>query len=71
MKLLEEGVEVEPTDKDYKAYLKHGPHGMQKFYFYHLSVEQMQRFVELINAQALKIAYPGHFYRLPFFLQKT
>lgn len=38
-----------------------------KFYFQHLSQEQRQQFVDLLNAKALKIGCPGHFYRLPFF----
>jgi hypothetical protein len=38
-----------------------------KFYFQHLSADERRRFVELLNARALNIGYPGHFYRLPFF----
>lgn len=40
-----------------------------KFYFEHLSEEQMRTFVELLNAGRLRINYPGHFYRLPFFVR--
>ncbi len=40
-----------------------------KFYFEHLSESQRQRFIELLNARKLKIGDPGHFYRLPFFVQ--
>jgi hypothetical protein len=40
-----------------------------KFYFDHLSEEQMKRFVELLNGKKLKLDYPGHFYRLPFFIK--
>lgn len=40
-----------------------------KFYFQHFSVEQRKRFVELINEKKLNINYPGHFYRLPFFVR--
>jgi hypothetical protein len=39
----------------------------EKFYFRHLSNDQRQRFVELLNAKRVKIGYPGHFYVLPFF----
>lgn len=39
----------------------------EKFYFQHLSSEQRDRFIELINAKKVKIGYPGYFYRLPFF----
>lgn len=40
-----------------------------KFYFPHLSDEQMKEFVDLLNAKSLKVGYPGHFYRLPFFVE--
>ncbi len=40
-----------------------------KFYFYHLSVEQMKRFVELSNEGRLKLDDPGHFYVRPFFMR--
>lgn len=42
-----------------------------KFYFSHLSEEQRQRFVELLNAGCLRIGIPGHFYRLPFFVKPS
>jgi len=38
-----------------------------KFYFQHLGVEGQQRFIDLLNAKKMKLGYPGHFYRLPFF----
>lgn len=41
-----------------------------KFYFQHFSPEQGARFVELLNTKKLKLGYPGHFYALPFFIQK-
>ena len=41
-----------------------------KFYFPHLSAEQQQRFVELLNARTLNLATPGHFYVLPFFCMR-
>lgn len=40
-----------------------------KFYFQHLSPEQVDRFIELHNSQVMKIGYPGHFYTRPFFAQ--
>lgn len=40
-----------------------------KFYFEHLSSEQKKRFVELLNGSKLKLDYPGHFYRMPFFIK--
>jgi hypothetical protein len=39
-----------------------------KFYFQHLSDEQKNRFIELLNERKFRIGYPGHFYVLPFFI---
>lgn len=68
--LLQQGVELGPTDKDYKVYLN-GPGGGQlaKFYFQHLDKELRLRFIELYNEKPRQftIGYPGHFYVLPFF----
>ncbi len=38
-----------------------------KFYFQHLSQEQRERFVQLLNEKKLRLDMPGYFYRLPFF----
>jgi hypothetical protein len=38
-----------------------------KFYYQHLSAEQRAEFIELHNADAMKLAYPGYFYVRPFF----
>lgn len=43
-------------------------HQDAKFYFQHLSPEQCREFVDLYNRKEIKMAYPGHFYRLPFFM---
>lgn len=67
---VEEGWEVGPTDKNYKAYLKNpssGPEG--KFYFMHLDEEQKRTFIELYNEKKMAIGYPGHFYKKPYFCQ--
>lgn len=40
-----------------------------KFYFQHLSEEQMKRFIELHNAGSLRLNTPGHFYVRPFFMR--
>lgn len=66
------GAEITPTDKDYKAYValpspQSGREG--KFYFYHLDDAGMRRFVELLNAGGMKLAFPGHFYVPPFFVR--
>lgn len=39
-----------------------------KFYFQHLSEDQMRRFVDLLNEKKLHIGDPGFFYRKPFFI---
>lgn len=38
-----------------------------KFYFQHLSEEQCKKFIELHNSGVMKLGYPGHFYRPPYF----
>jgi hypothetical protein len=38
-----------------------------KFYYQHLSETQRAEFIEIYNAGRMKVGYPGHFYRLPFF----
>lgn len=81
MAFVRAGGEVGPTDKNYKAYLHDTKDdsgltvrvkapGM-KFYFQHLSEEQKMEFIGLLNARAVKIGYPGHFYRLPYFCQRV
>ena len=44
-------------------------HGDQsaKFYYQHLSTEQRAEFIALYSDGQMKVGYPGHFYRLPFF----
>ncbi len=66
MELARGGAELTPTDKNYKVYVSGGR--TPKFYFQHLSVDQQKEFIDLYNARKLKIAYPGHFYRMPFFM---
>lgn len=41
-----------------------------KFYFQHLSKDQMVRFIELLNEGKLNLDYPGRFYVKPFFIQQ-
>lgn len=64
----ESGVELGPTDKDYKVYVSIGEG--RKFYFQHLDGPQKERFVELLNAKKLNIGFPGRFYMQPFFVRK-
>jgi hypothetical protein len=44
---------------------------LAKFYYQHLSVDQQQRFVELINDGGMRIGTPGYFYALPFFVHMS
>ena len=46
-----------------------GENPMPKFYFQHLSEDQKNRFVELLNQKKLKFDHPGHFYREPYFIK--
>lgn len=67
---IEAGVELGPTDKNYKVYVDFGAHGSSgKFYFQHLDEAQKRHFVELLNAKTLTIGYPGHFDVQPFFVE--
>ena len=63
LRLVEEGVVLEPTDKNYKAYI-----GSKKLYFQHFSSDQQKRFVGALNAGRVNFSVPGHFYVLPFFV---
>lgn len=42
-----------------------------KFYFQHLDTEQRKRFIELLNAKAIKLGMPGHFYVAPYFTKRV
>lgn len=48
----------------------HEPTTRAKFYFQHLTDEERRTFVGLMNAKRINLAYPGHFYRLPFFVAR-
>jgi len=63
---VEAGEMVTPTDKNYKAYLGTS----RKFYFQHFDAAQKKRFIELLNAGNVQLAYPRHFYVLPFFMRR-
>lgn len=70
---LEAGtLQVGPTDKSYKVYVRDAYNGTDKgkFYYQHLSAEQQTRFIELYNEKRLKLGWPGHLYRLPYFCQR-
>lgn len=62
---IRRGEVLGPTDKNYKVYVG----GVQKFYFQHLSEEQQQQFVELLNNKTAKT--DGPFYVLPFFMRRV
>lgn len=42
--------------------------GRAKFYYQHFSEEQMRRFVDLYNDGTMRLAHPGYFYQMPFFM---
>lgn len=65
MERVRAGDQLGPTDKNYKVYIG----STEKFYFQHLSEEQMKELIDLLNARKLNIGYPGHFYRLPYFMR--
>lgn len=58
------------TSDGYKwmRFTTRGPQRDCKFYFQHLSPEQQQRFIDMLNAKTMNIGYPGHFYVRPFFV---
>lgn len=58
-----EGLELTPTDKNYKIYIPGG-----KFYFQHFSSEDKDRFIAMVNAKEIKFGYPGYLYVLPYFM---
>ena len=68
MELLRAGKELEPTDKDYKAYVRDGDKTVGKFYYQHLSQDQKLEFIDLVNSRRLAIGYPGYLYVTPFFM---
>lgn len=81
LELIAQGWQVEPTDKNYKAYLSSPPPAPQssgpvrtigesrsKFYYLHLSPTQQVQFIDLYNQRQMQISTPGYFYVLPFFM---
>lgn len=38
-----------------------------KFYWYHLNQKQQSEFIELYNARAINVGYPGYLYTAPYF----
>lgn len=66
---VEDGVEISPTDKSYKAYVKLP--FFAKFYFQHLSDEDKTKFIKLANEHKFNLSVPGYFYTTPYFCQKV
>lgn len=73
---LEAGdVRLGTTDKNYKVYVENDGgepiivRGAAKFYFQHLSQEQMRRFVDLYNEKRIKFQGDFGFYVLPYFMR--
>ena len=73
---IRKGATLTPTDKNYKVYVRGegspasdgSPPHVDKFYFYHLSEDEMRDFVEMYNNNEITFGYPGHFYVAPFFM---
>jgi hypothetical protein len=64
---IEAGAEIGPTDKNYKVYVE-SDEGHGKAYFQHLGEDEKRRFIDLLNANKIRIGYPHHFYVRPFFI---
>lgn len=66
LKLIREGkVTIEPTDKNYKIYVRglNSPaNPASKCYLNHFSRAQAIEFVTLFETGQMKVDYPGHFY---------
>jgi len=67
-KAIDDGAEIVPTDKNYKAYVRSQNWVQKKFYFQHMSYADREKLVEYINNDKIKFAVPGHFYVPPFFV---
>jgi hypothetical protein len=65
--LLEKGVGLEPTDRNYKVYLDSPDRA--RVYFHHFSEDDKKKFTQLMLEKKIKIGYPGYFYTLPFFMR--
>jgi hypothetical protein len=72
MEKIRDGWVWRGTDKNYKAYLDMpgGQSQVAKFYFQHLSDEQRQELVELVNAKRVQFGESG-LYVLPFFMTRA
>lgn len=70
LEMMRLGVELGPTDKNYKIYVKVLGTHEGKFYFQHFDLEQKHKFIELYNQHPrnFTVGYPGYFYVLPYFI---
>lgn len=59
-----ENAKVTPTDKSYKVYIND-----RKVYFEDFTDEEKNKFIQLYNEKKMTLAYPGHFYVMPYFAQ--
>lgn len=67
-------IEIGPTDKSYKVYVKNlGGAELKaiKFYFYHFTPEQQAWFIDMLNQRRIHFSYPGHLYTLPYFCERS
>ena len=69
MELIKGSARLGATDKSYKVYVHHEDHKYAKFYFEHLSEEQMLEFIQLFNNKTLKFEGGQPFYILPYFIK--
>jgi hypothetical protein len=77
MARLEAGdIKLASTDKTYKVYVSNDGGepfkyaGAPKFYFQHLTENQMRRFVDIFNERKIKFEDDLGFYVYPFFMSR-
>lgn len=78
VKVTPENINSLPLDDYQRTHFGDGKHWVQvttrsdrhraKFYFEHLTREEQQRFIDLLNAKKVALAVPGYFYVRPFFI---
>jgi hypothetical protein len=56
------GVELIPTDKPDLVRI-----GYHKLRFQHFGDGHIEKFIAMVNTRKARVAFPGHFYVLPFF----
>ena len=67
MQAVRDGKQLTSTSKNYKVNLDNN----KKFYFGHLSKDQMQEFTQLYKDNLIKFSGESSFYCLPFFMVQS